>query len=139
MTSSEQDDRFKSEFERIGEGIGKRLGRGFSAQGAQKGARVGKKLGCRLGGQLGRFSDRLESEPVGAEDELGVGGKIGSGVGALGKQFLKHRGKSSRYAAMASAADLPSGGRKLGAKVEKMTKRSVSSGINRVRKRFFKD
>ena len=139
MSSSDSDDRFKSEFERLGEGFGQRLGRRFSVDGAKKSGRIGKKLGGKLGGQMGRFSAALEEETVSEEEKLGVGGKIGTGVGVLGKQALERQQTSSRYAAMAASVDLASEGRNFGAKVEKMTKKKIASGIRGVRKRFFRD
>jgi len=138
MSSSDSKDRFRMEFERLGEGLGHRLGRRFSGQGSQKGGQVGKKLGGTLGGQLGRFSDTLEKETVNPEDQVGVGGKIGTGIGIVGKQFVERRAGSSQYARMAASADLASEGREMGAKVEKIVKRQLGRGIKGLRQRFFK-
>jgi len=136
--SSDSHDRFKAEFGRLGRGLGRRLGRGFSPEGSEKAARAGEKLGGTFGGGLGKLNDALEKEQVTTTDQLGVGGKIGTGIGVAGKQFMERRASTSPYAQAAASADLASEGRKLGAKMEKILKRKVESGIKGVRERIRK-
>ena len=122
--------RVKKEFESLGERAGTRLAQTLSKSASDKGGDIGKKLGKTLGEQVDRVSDRLARETVTREEELGIGGKIGTAVGIVGKHLVEKRyGVLGR---LMGSADLVSDGRTTGAKAEKMVKRAIKSGIQRV-------
>lgn len=121
----------KKELESLGEQVGGRLGQGLSKKdGDRKGAQAGKKLGKALGEQVERLHDALEKEAVTKEEQLGIGGKIGTGLGIIGKHLVE-----KRYGLLGRLVDgnnLESEGRVVGAKAEKMVKRAVKKGAERI-------
>lgn len=121
----------KKELESLGEQVGSRLGQGLSKKdGDRKGAQAGKKLGKALGERVERLHDALEKEAVTKEEQLGIGGKIGTGLGIIGKHLVE-----KRYGLLGRLVDgnnLESEGRVMGAKAEKMVKRAVKRGAKRI-------
>jgi len=122
--------RVKKEFESLGERAGTRVAETLSKNASDKGGDIGKKLGKTLGEQVDRISDRFARETVTREEELGFGGKIGTAVGIIGKHLVEKR--YGVLGKLMGSADLVSDGRTTGAKAEKMVKRAIKSGIQRV-------
>jgi hypothetical protein len=122
--------RVKKEFESLGERAGARVAQTLSNHAADKGADMGKKLGKTLGDQVDRVSDALARESVTREEELGIGGKIGTAVGIMGRHLVEKR--YGVLGKLMGSADLVSDGRTTGAKAEKMVKRAVKRGIERM-------
>lgn len=112
--------------ERVGDGIDKRILKTAD----KKGAQLGKKLGKALGEQVERVHEAIDKETLTKEQELGIGGKIGTGLGVIGKHLIEKRyGLLGR---LMGTGDLVSDGRTMGAKAEKIVKRAVKTGIERV-------
>ena len=130
MVQNHIKNRVKKEFESLGERAGTRVAETLSKNASDKGADIGKKLGKTLGEQVDRVSDALARETVTREEELGIGGKIGTAVGIIGKHLVEKR--YGVLGKLMGSADLVSDGRTTGAKAEKMVKRAIKSGIQRV-------
>ena len=64
--------------------------------------------------------------------DIGVGGKLGTGLGLLGKNLMEKR--YGIFGKLAGSRNLVSEGRVLGAKAEKIVKRAVKTGIERLEK-----
>jgi hypothetical protein len=120
----------KKELEALGERVGDRIGKGVSKSTDEKAAQLGKKIGKTLGDQLERVHGALEKETVTKQEELGVGGKLGTGLGIIGKHLVEKR--YGLLGSLMGTGDLVSDGRTMGAKAEKMVKRAVKTGIERV-------
>ncbi|NVM21212.1 MAG: hypothetical protein HWN68_05480 [Desulfobacterales bacterium] len=120
----------KRELESLGERVGDRLGQTLSKDADKKGAQVGKKVGVALGKQVERLHDAISEETVTKEEQIGIGGKIGTGVGIIGKRLVEKR--HGLLGKLMGSGDLVSEGRTLGAKAEKIVKRGVKAGINRI-------
>jgi hypothetical protein len=125
--------RIKKELETLGERTGERIGQAISKDGEAKAARVGKRLGESVGEHMERVHERLEKETVTKQEQLGVGGKLGTALGVLGKNLVEKR--YGILGKLAGGGNLVSDGRILGAKAEKMVKRAVRSGVERLGKR----
>ncbi len=123
----------KKELESLGERVGKSVHKGLSKSGDDKGARVGKKVGKAVGEQVERLHGTLEKETVTKQDELGIGGKIGTGIGIIGKHLVEKR--YGLLGKLMGSTDLISNGRTMGAKTEKIVKRAVKKGVERVASR----
>ncbi|MBW2318373.1 MAG: hypothetical protein JRD47_08505 [Deltaproteobacteria bacterium] len=128
MASKYVKDKIKGEFESVGERLGDRVGQVVSPNAGTKGGEIGKKLGKSICGQLERASNALEKEDVTKEEQLGVGGKIGTGLGVIGRRLLEKRYGSS-CGDMIDSADIATQGRIIGTKTEKMMKRAVKAGF----------
>ncbi|MDY6952698.1 MAG: hypothetical protein SWE60_14400 [Thermodesulfobacteriota bacterium] len=123
----------KKELESLGERLGQRIGGAVSSKAHNKGSELGKKAGKTVARQVERVADVLENEEVTKEEQLGIGGKIGTGLGVMAKHALEKRyGFLGRL--MGSEA-LISEGRTTGAKAEKILKRAVKNGVRRVVRR----
>ena len=79
---------------------------------------------------MDRVSDALERETVTREEELGIGGKVGTAVGIIGKRLIEKR--YGVLGKLMGTADLVTDGRTTGAKAEKMVKRAIKTGVQRV-------
>lgn len=122
--------RSKKQLESLGERVGGRVGQGLSKNAEEKGADIGKKVGKALGEQVGRLQDALEKETVTKEEQLGIGGKIGTGLGIIAKHLVEKR--HGLLTTVAGSGDLVSGGRTMGAKAEKMVKKGVKTGLQQI-------
>jgi hypothetical protein len=120
----------KKEFESLGERAGTRVAETLSKSASHKGGDIGKRLGKTLGQQVDRVSDALEKETVTREEELGIGGKVGTAVGIIGKHLVEKR--YGLLGKLMGSTDLVSDGRTTGAKAEKMVKRAIKTGVQRV-------
>jgi len=120
----------KKELETLGERVGQRIGRVVSSNTQNKGSELGKKAGKTMARQVERVADVLGKEEVTKEEQLGIGGKIGTGLGMMAKHAVEKRygllGKIMGSEAMISE------GRTTGAKAEKILKRAVKNGVRRV-------
>ena len=120
----------KKELESLGERVGDRLGQSLSKNADKKGSQIGRKAGKVLGEQIERVQHALEKETLTKEDQLGIGGKIGTGLGIIGKRLVERRyGLLGR---IMGSGDLVSNGRAAGAKAEKIVKRAVKTGVGRI-------
>ena len=133
MASKYVKDKIAGEFESVGGRLGNRIGQTVSQNAGTKGGEIGKKLGKSVCKKLEYASNALEKETVTKEEQLGIGGKIGTGLGILGKRLLEKRYGSS-FADINDSSDLTSQGRVMGAKTEKMMKRAVKAGFRHVKK-----
>jgi hypothetical protein len=120
----------KKDLESLGERVGDRIDQGLAKTPDKKGAQLGKKAGQALGEQLDRVQQALEKETVSKEEQLGVGGKIGTGLGIIGKHLVEKR--YGVLGKLMGVGDLVSDGRTVGAKAEKILKGAVKSGVERV-------
>ncbi len=122
--------RTKKQLESLGERVGGRVGQGLSKNAEKKGADIGKKVGKALGEQVGRLHDALEKEPVTKKEQLGIGGKMGTGLGVIAKHLIEKRyGLLTR---MVGTGNLVAEGRTMGAKAEKIVKRAIKTGVQRI-------
>jgi hypothetical protein len=120
----------KKELGSMGEKAGERIGQSLSKDADKRAAEIGKKVGEKMAEQVERFHDVLEKETVTKEEELGIGGKIGTGLGIIGKNLVEKRwGILGRFA---GSGNLVSEGRTLGAKTEKIVKGAVKEGVRRL-------
>jgi len=120
----------KKEFESLGERAGSRVAETVSKSASDKGGAMGKRLGKTLAEQVDRVSNAIERESVTKEEELGLGGKVGTAVGIMGKHLIEKR--YGLLGKLMGSADLVSDGRTTGAKAEKMVKRAIKTGVERV-------
>ena len=130
MVRNHLKNQLKKEFESLGERAGTRVAQTLSKSASDKGGNIGKRLGKTLGQQVDRVSDALERESVTREEELGIGGKLGTAVGIIGKHLIEKR--YGVLGKLMGSADLVSDGRTTGAKAEKMVKRAIKTGVQRV-------
>ena len=120
----------KKELGSLGEKAGERIGQSLSKDADKRAAEIGKKVGEKMAVQVERFHDVLEKETVTKVEELGIGGKLGTGLGVIGKNLMKKRyGILGKFA---GSGNLVSEGRTLGAKTEKIVKRAVKAGVRRL-------
>jgi len=120
----------KNHLESIGERVGDQVARGLSKGAENKGGKIGRKVGKVVGEQAERIHDALEKETVTKEEQLGIGGKIGTGLGIIGKRLVEKRyGLLGR---LMHGNDFVSEGRVIGAKAEKIVKRAVKKGVQRI-------
>lgn len=122
--------RTKKELESLGERAGARVGQSLSKDAEKKGADIGKKVGKALGEQVGRLHNALEKEVVTKEEQLGIGGKIGIGLGIIAKHLVEKR--RGVVTPVRGTGTLVSDGRTMGAKAEKMVKRAIKTGVQRI-------
>jgi len=121
----------KDKLESTGESVGDRLGQGMLKNGDKKAAQIGMKVGRAVGEQVEWLRDAIDKETVTKEEELGIGGKIGTGLGIIGKRLVdKGSGLMGR---LVGTGDPVSEGRIMGAKTEKILKKAVKSGVERIR------
>ena len=120
----------KKELESLGGRVGDRIARGVAKKADTKGAQIGRKVGKTVGDQLERLHDALEKETVTKEEELGVGGKVGTGLGIIGKRLVEKR--FGLLGKLMGTGNMLSDGRTMGAKAEKILKRAVKSGVDRI-------
>ena len=120
----------KEELESLGERVGNRIGDCFSKGADTKASEIGKKAGKILAQKAERLHDALDKENVTKQEELGIGGKIGIGVGIIGKHLVERR--HGLLGRLMGSANLVSQGRTTGAKAEKIVKRSVKTGLARI-------
>jgi len=130
MVRNHMKKQLKKEFESLGERAGTRVAQTLSKTASDKGGDIGKRLGKTLGEQVDRVSDALERETVTREEELGIGGKVGTAVGIIGKRLIEKR--YGVLGKLMGTADLVTDGRTTGAKAEKMVKRAIKTGVQRV-------
>ncbi|NVL91130.1 MAG: hypothetical protein HWN69_09130 [Desulfobacterales bacterium] len=120
----------KNHLESLGERVGDQVAQGLSKGAENKGGKIGRKVGKVVGEQAERLHDALEKETVTKEEQLGIGGKIGTGLGIIGKRLVEKRyGFLGR---LMGGDDLVSEGRVIGAKAEKIVKRTVKKGVQRI-------
>jgi len=117
------------ELESLGQRVGKRVGGALSSQGGKKGSEMGKKAGETAAEKLEHLAGALHKESVTKQDELGIGGKIGIGMGIVAKHVVK---KHSGFLGETSGDHLITQGRTTGAKAEKLVKRSIKRGLARL-------
>lgn len=117
----------KKELGAVGEKAGERIGQSLSRGADKKGGEIGKKVGEKVAEQVERFHDVLEEETVTKKEELGFGGKLGTGIGIIGKNLVEK--KYGILGKFAGSGNLVSEGRTLGAKTEKVVKRAVKTGV----------
>lgn len=98
-----------------------------SAEG--KAEEFGRKIGKALGEQVDRAQRALEKELVTKEEQLGIGAKIGTGLGIVGKRLAEKR--LSFLGNLIGSRDLIAEGRTIGAKAEKIVKRAMKRGIEK--------
>jgi hypothetical protein len=122
--------RIKEQLETMGERTGKRIGQAVSKNADTKAGEVGRKLGKTVAEQVERLHDTLEKETVTKQEELGLGGKIGTGLGIIGKNLVEKR--YGILGKLAGSGDLVSEGRTMGAKAQKIAKRAVRTGVERL-------
>ena len=94
-----------------------------------KAEEIGRKIGKALGEKVDRAQRALEKEIVTKEEQLGIGAKIGTGLGIVGKRLAEKRW--SFLGNLIGSGDLVAEGRTIGAKAEKMMKRAVKRGIEK--------
>ncbi|MBW2108249.1 MAG: hypothetical protein JRI36_06255 [Deltaproteobacteria bacterium] len=123
-------DRIKKELESMGERAGKRIGETIANGADEKAARIGKKVGKKVASGVERIHDALEKESVSKKEQLGLGGKLGTGIGIIGKNLVEKR--YGVLARLAGSNDLVSQGRTLGAKAEKLVKRAVKAKLEQI-------
>ncbi|MBN1842141.1 MAG: hypothetical protein JW883_07670 [Deltaproteobacteria bacterium] len=130
MLKNQLKDQLKKELEELGERVGDRIGKGLSKGTDKKAAQIGQNVGKTLGKQVERVHDAMEKVTVTKEEELGIGGKVGTGLGIIGKHLVEKRyGLLGR---LMGSADIISDGRTTGAKAEKMVKSAVKTGLERL-------
>ena len=117
------------ELESLGRRLGKRVGGALSSQGGKKGSEIGKEAGEAAAQKLEHLAGALHKERVTKQDELGIGGKIGTGMGIVAKHVVKKR---SGFLGEAGGNHLITQGRTTGAKAEKLVKRSIKRGLARL-------
>ena len=120
----------KKELGTVGEKVGERIGQSLSTGADKRAGEIGKKVGEKVGVQVERFHDALEKEEVTKKEELGFGGKLGTGIGIIGKNLVEK--KYGILGKFAGSGNLVSEGRTLGAKTEKVVKRAVKTGMARL-------
>jgi hypothetical protein len=120
----------RKELESLGERLGDRIGHAVSKKGGNKGSEIGKKAGKSLARQVERLADLVDKEKVTREEELGIGGKVGTGLGIIAKHAIEKR--YGLLAKVMGSRDLVSEGRATGAKAEKVLKRAVKTGASRL-------
>jgi hypothetical protein len=120
----------KKELGDAGEKAGERIGHSLSKGADRRAAEIGRKVGEKVAEQVDRIHDALEKETVTKEEELGFGGKLGTGLGIIGKNLVKK--KYGLLGKFAGGANLVSEGRTFGAKTEKVLKRAVKTGASRL-------
>jgi len=128
MLKNQVKEEAKKELESLGERLGERIGRVVSNK--PRGSQLGKKAGKTMARQVERVADALDREEVTKEDELGIGGKIGTGLGVVAKHVVDRR--YGLLGKVMGSQGLISEGRTAGAKAEKMIKRAVKDGVRRV-------
>jgi len=119
----------EKELESLGRRLGKRVGGALSSQGGKKGSEMGKKAGEAAAKKLEHLAGALHKERVTKQDELGIGGKIGTGMGIVAKHVVEKRGG---FLGEAGGDHLITQGRTTGAKAEKLVKRSIKRGLARL-------
>lgn len=130
MLKNQLKNQLKKELEDLGERVGDRIGKGLSKGTDKKATHIGQKAGKVLGEQIERVHDAMEKVSVTKEEELGIGGKVGTGLGIIGKHLVEKRyGLLGR---LMGSADIISDGRTAGAKAEKMVKSAVKTGLERL-------
>jgi hypothetical protein len=117
------------ELESLGQRVGKRVGSGFSSQGGRKGSEMGKKAGEAGAEKLEQRADALHKERVTKQDELGIGGRIGIGMGIVAKHVVEKHGG---FLGETRGDHLITQGRTTGAKADKLVKRSIKRGLARL-------
>jgi hypothetical protein len=117
------------ELESLGRRLGKRVGGALSREGGKKGSEIGERAGEAAAQKLEQLAGALDKERVTKQDELGIGGKIGIGMGIVAKHVVEKHG---RFLGEASGDHLITQGRTTGAKAEKLVKRSIKRGLARL-------
>jgi len=120
----------KNELESLGERVGQRIGQAVSKSADNKGSELGKKAGKTMAKQVERVAEALHKEEVTKEEQLGIGGKIGTGLGVMAKNVVERR--YGFLGKIMGSESLISEGRTTGAKAEKIIKRAVKKGVRRV-------
>ena len=110
--------------------IGRSIPSGPLKAADKKAMNIGRKAGTLVAKQVERLHKVMDKEDVTKQDQLGIGGKIGTGLGIIGKHLGEKRG--GLLATMLGGKDLVSEGRVAGAKAEKMVKRAVKTGVERI-------
>lgn len=122
-------DKVEKELGVLGQRLGKRVGEALSIEAAKKGSDIGKKAGEAAAQKLEDLAGALHKEHVTKQDELGIGGKIGIGMGIVAKRVVEKRG---RLPGETGGDHLITQGRTTGAKAEKLVKRSMKRGLARL-------
>lgn len=120
----------KKELESLGERVGNRIAQGVAKRPDSKGGEIGRKAGKAVGDQIERLHDAIDNETVTKQEELGIGGKLGTGLGIIGKHIVEKR--YSLLGRLMGSGNMVSEGRTMGAKAEKIFKRAVRSGVERI-------
>ena len=123
------DKRMKEKGESLGKKAGKRIGQDISENAQAKAEEIGQKIGKSVGEQMDRVHAAFEQETVTKEEQLGIGGKIGTGLGIVSKRLVEKRyGFLSR---LMGTGDMVKDGRETGAKAEKIVKRAVKNQLRK--------
>jgi hypothetical protein len=123
------DKTLKEKCESLGKKAGKKIGQDISENTPGKAEEIGQKIGKTVGEQVERVHAAFEKETVSKKEQLGIGGKIGTGLGIVGKRLAEKRyGFLSR---LMGTGDLVKDGRQTGAKAEKIVKRTVKNQLSK--------
>lgn len=120
----------KDTFEDLGKQAGKCLDGYISNKAENKVEEFGKTIGKSVGEQVVRAQRSLEEEKVTKEEQLGIGGKIGTGIGVVGKLLVEK--KIGLFCRLPGVDDLIANSRATGAKVEKIVKRAVKEKLDKL-------
>lgn len=95
----------------------------------QKGSKMGKKIAKTIAKQAEKVQEIFAKETVTKEEQLGIGGTIGTALGLVRKHLAERRS-----GVLMDAENFVSGGRITGAKAEKIVKRALKKGIEKIAK-----
>ena len=113
--------------------MGERAGQSLLKSAENKGAAIGERIQNVLGEQVEKVYDALEKETVTKTEQLGVGGKLGTGIGVIGKQLAEKR--YGVLGTLMGSDNLVAEGRIIGAKAEKIIRRAAKTGVQRIARR----
>ncbi len=130
MSNNDLKKRLTLNLESLGERLGRHVSKVLSKDDDKRAATLGRSAGQKLGRQVERLHELFDKENVTKEEQLGIGGKIGTGLGIIGKELLEKR--PGALGDPAGPDDLVSQGRTVGAKAEKILKKTLKKGINRI-------
>lgn len=95
----------------------------------QKGSKMGKKIAKTIAKQAEKVQEIFAKETVTKEEQLGIGGTIGTALGLVRKHLAERRS-----GVLMDAENFVSGGRITGAKAEKIVKRALKKGLEKIAK-----
>jgi hypothetical protein len=130
MLKDQVKEELKKELESWAERLGERVGGAVSTKACDRSSRLGKRAGTAMARQVERFAEVLDKEEVTVEEQLGIGGKIGTGLGVIAKHAVERR--YGILGKVMGSKGLIAEGRTTGAKAEKIVKRVVKNRLRRV-------